>query len=119
MTLTVNAKSYTAQSFGPKTVGYSGPGHTISVKDDIKITQAEPKPTATFAGVAKASVKLTRTLDLDNGGVLSVGNGIVEINTSIPVGADSADIDAMLNDMGAALASASYKEIVKTSKISF
>jgi hypothetical protein len=35
------------------------------------------------------------------------------------VGAASADIDTMLNDMGAFLASATYKDIVKKSAINF
>jgi hypothetical protein len=77
-----------------------------------------PKPTSIFSGVGRTSAKLSRTLTL-TGALTPSGVGIVEINVSVPVGAASADIDSLLNDMGAFLASATYKLHVKGQTISF
>lgn len=117
MALTVNAKSYTLDSQnGPNLVGYAGPANTSSVKDKIALGRTLAKPTSVFSGVTRSSGKLTRTLTL-TGALTTVGEAILEIKTSIPVGAAAADIDVLLNDMGAYLASAEYKTIVKNAKI--
>lgn len=118
MSLTVNAKTYSADSVGPNAVIYNGPAHTLSVLDDIALRRTAPKPVKDFSGVAKSSGKLTRTLTL-TGALTPTAPGILECSTSIPVGAASADIDAILNDMGAFIASATYKDIVKKSLINF
>ncbi len=118
MSLTVNAKTYAGDSFGGNLVGYSGPAHTLSVKDYVKLARTAPKPIATFSGVGRTSAKLTRTLTL-TGALSPTHEGILDIGVSIPVGAASADIDTMLNDMGAFLASASFKAHVKAQQINF
>jgi hypothetical protein len=118
MSLSVNTKTYAADSVGPNLVGYAGPNHTSSVKDKLSIGRTAAKPTVTFSGVVRSDGKLTRTLTL-TGAITTTADAILEIKTSIPVGAASADIDAILNDMGAFLASASYKDIVKKSAINF
>lgn len=118
MSLSVNAKTYTADSVGPNLVAYAGPNHTSSVTDKVSVGRTAAKPTATFSGVVRADGKLTRTLTL-TGALTPTGQAILEIKTSVPVGAASADIDTMLNDMGAFLASATYKDIVKKSAINF
>lgn len=118
MSLSVNAKTYSADSVGPNLVGYAGPAHTASVNDKISLGRTAAKPTATFSGVVRSDGKLTRTLTL-TGALTATGQAILEIKTSIPVGAAGADIDTMLNDMGAFLASATYKTIVKNAAINF
>lgn len=118
MSLSVNAKTYSLDSAGPNLVGYAGPNHTSSVKDKIALGRTNAKPTATFSGVVRSDGKLTRTLTL-TGALTPTGDAILEIKTSIPIGAAAADIDAVLNDMGAFLASATYKDIVKKSAINF
>jgi len=118
MSLTVNAKTFTADNFGVNAVAYNGPAHTLSAKDDIRLARTSPKPTASFSGVGRTSCKLTRTLTL-TGALTTSGDSICEINVSVPVGAASADIDAILNDMGAFLASATFKTHVKSLQISF
>jgi hypothetical protein len=118
MSLTVNASTYAADSIGPNLVAYAGPAHTASVKDRLSLGRTAAKPTSVFSGVVRSEGKLTRTLTL-TGALTTTGDAILEIRTSIPVGAASAAIDAMLNDMGAFLASASYKTIVKNSAINF
>jgi hypothetical protein len=118
MSLTINAKTYTADSFQSAAVGYIGSVHTVSVKDDVRLSRVVPKPTSTFSGVGRTSAKLTRTLTL-TGALTTTWDGILDIQVTIPVGAASADIDSMLNDMGAFLASASFKTHVKGQQITF
>lgn len=118
MALTVNAKTYTGDSFQQNQVGYNGPGKTASVKDDIVLRKAAAKSSATFSGVVRTGAKLTRTLTL-TGAKTTSGDAILEISCSIPVGFAAADVDAILNDMGSLLASASFKTHVKTPQVSF
>lgn len=118
MTLSVNAKTYTADSFGSNVVGYFGPGKTVTVKDNVAMTRQLPSPSAVFSGVSRTSCKLTRTLTL-TGALTPTGDAFCRIECMIPVGAASADIDTLLNDMGAFLASATFKTHVKTPAISF
>jgi hypothetical protein len=118
MTLTINAKAFTADSFQKDSVGYTGPAHTLSLKDYVRLLRAPAKPTATLSGVSRTDAKLTRTLTL-TGALTPTHDAILDINTSIPVGAASADIDAILNDMGAYLASAAYKTFVKSQLINY
>lgn len=118
MSLTINAKTYTADSFQQNTVGYIGSLKTVTSKDDVALRRTAPKPTAVFSGVGRTSAKLTRTLTL-TGALTPKGDGIVDISVSVPVGFTAADVDALLDDMGAFLASASFKAHVKTQQISF
>jgi len=118
MSLTVNASTYTADSFGTSAVGYNGPAHTVSVKDDVRLSRTAPKPTTTFSGVGRTSAKLTRTLTL-TGALTTTWDAILDIQVTVPVGASGANIDSLLNDMGAFLASASFKTHVKNQQISF
>jgi hypothetical protein len=118
MSLTVNAKTYTPDAYQQNAVGYIGSLKTVSVKDDIILKRVQPKPTAVFSGVGRTEAKLTRTLVL-TGALSPSGDGIVDINISVPVGFASADVDALLNDMGAYLASAPFKLLVKTQQLVF
>lgn len=118
MSLSINAKTYTADSFQKDSVGYIGTGKTVTVKDDAKLSRQAPKPTATFSGVSRTLAKLTRTLTL-TGALTPTWDGILNIDVNIPVGAASGDIDTMLNDMGAFLASATFKTHVKSQAVSF
>lgn len=118
MSLTINAKTYTADSFATGQIGYIGSLKTVSVKDDVILKRTAPKPTTVFSGVGRTTAKLTRTLTL-TGALTPTGEAICEINVSVPVGYTAADVDALLNDMGAFLASASFKTHVKSQQISF
>lgn len=118
MSLTVNAKTYTADSFQQNAVGYIGASKTVSVKDDIALRRTAPKPTDVFSGVGRTSAKLTRTLTLTGAKTLA-SDAIGEFSVSVPVGYASGDVDAILNDMGAFIASASFKAHVKSQQIAF
>ncbi len=118
MSLSINAKTYTADSFGLDQVGYIGPGKTASYKDDTKLSRAFSKATSTYSGNSRTDAKLTRTLTL-TGSITSKGDMIVDINVSVPVGYTAADVDTALNDFGAFLASATFKTHVKSQQINF
>lgn len=118
MTLTVNAKTFTADSNSPNAVGYYGPAHTLTLSDYIVLSRTKAKPTSTFSGVSRTEAKLTRTCAL-TGALTTLHDAIVKITVSVPIGAASADIDALLNDMGSSLASASFKTHVKSQVITF
>jgi len=118
MSLTVNAKTFTGDSYSANAVGYYGPAHTLSVKDDIRLAKVAPKPTSVFSGVGRSSAKLTRTLTL-TGALTTTGEAILDISMSVPVGAAGADVDSLLNDMGAFLSSASGKLVAKNLQTAF
>jgi hypothetical protein len=118
MSLSINAKTYTSDSFSKDNVGYIGTLKTVSIKDDVKLLRTAPKPTTVFSGVGRTTAKMTRTLTL-TGALTPTGDALTEINVSVPVGYTAADVDTMLNDMGAFLASASFKTHVKSQQISF
>ena len=118
MSLVFNTKTYNSDKFGVDAVGYIGAAKTLSVKDDLQLSRVAPKPTTVFSGVSRTQAKMTRTLTL-TGALTPTGEAILSILVSVPVGAASADIDALLNDMGAYLSGADAKTLVKSQKISY
>ena len=118
MSLTINTKTYSADSFQKDQVGYIGTNKTVTVKDDVRLSRTAPKPTAVFSGLGRTSAKMTRTLTL-TGALTPSGDAIVEISVAVPVGYTAADVDTLLNDMGSFLSSASFKTHVKSQQISY
>lgn len=118
MTLAINAKTYTGNSYSANSVSYNGPAKTASLKDDAKLSQTAAKPTATFSGLGRTQAKLTRTLTL-TGALTPTGDAIITVDVALPVGFAGTDADTLLNDMGAFLSSASFKTHAKTPQIAF
>lgn len=118
MSLTFNTKTYTADSFSKDSVAYAGANNTVSVVDQLRLYRTAPKPTAVFSGVGRTTAKLTRTHTL-TGALTPTGQAILEVNVSIPVGMAAADVDALLNDMGALVSGADMKTHVKSQKVSY
>lgn len=118
MSLSINAKTYTADKILGDSVTYAGPNNTLSVKDQAKLSRVPAKPTTLFSGVARVDAKLTRTLTL-TGALTPSHDLIAQVPISVPVGAASADIDTALNDLGAFVASATFKDFVKKQAINF
>lgn len=98
MSITLNTLVYDQDSFvsGNK-VKYVGPDNTFSEKDILTLGRTEPKATSTFAGVARAEAKRTKTVTLGDG---STAEAIVTISCSLPVGMAKADADALRDDVG-------------------
>ena len=110
MSYTINAKSYDLDSQRSiDSLRYIGPSHTLSVKDYVDAKRTSPKPTATYAGQGKASFKLTRTL---SDGTDPVGDGILEISCSFPVGSSSTEQSTMIDDLAAWLATTSADDLL-------
>lgn len=94
MSLTVSTKSYTEYRTNPDAIAYAGPANTMNSKDTIEFKRVFPKPTATFAGVGRPTVKVVRSVTIGS----SVVDMILNISGSIPVGTAQADIEALLAD---------------------
>lgn len=106
MSITINAKAYDFDSQrSPDHLQYNGPASTLSVVDRLGVKRTPPKPSGDFAGQGKASVKLTRTINVGS----ETGTGIMEISTSLPVGGTVAELEAMIDDLAVWLATASAK----------
>jgi hypothetical protein len=118
MSITANAKTFTADSYKADAVGYLGPAHTLSVKDDLWLRRQLRKATATFSGLSRTQFKLIRTYTL-TGALTSTADGFIEINVAVPFGTADASVDALLNDAGAWLSGADAKTHVKGQKISY
>lgn len=118
MSLTFNTKTFTADGFKADSVGYFGPAHTLSVKDDLWLRRQLRKATALFSGLSRTQYKLIRTFTL-TGALTPTADGFVEINVAVPFGTADASVDALLNDSGAWLSGADAKTHVKGQKISY
>lgn len=118
MSITISAKTYAADLYKENLIGYKGPSSTVSVKDDLRLSRVQPKPTANFSGVGRSNVKLTRTLTL-TGAVTPTGDMIGEVNVAMPVGATGGDADTFCTDLGAYISSAGFKTLVKNLLITY
>lgn len=116
MALTVNTVSYSDDgSSGIDHQRYSSASHTGGDNNDyIDVKRSRSNPTADFAGVLRGSVKLTRSV---TDGTDTLGNAIVEIKTSIPVGTATAEAQDLLDDLGAWLATAEADNVIISQKI--
>lgn len=118
MPLTINAKPYTGDGYALDSVSYLGPAKTVSTKDDLVLRRQNVKPSMTFSGVSRTFAKLTRTLNL-TGALTPTGDAFIQNEVMIPIGFAAADVDALLNDMAAFVASAAFKAHVKSRLINF
>lgn len=118
MALIFNTKTFNLDTSNGNKVTYIGALKTVSVKDDLSLARVAPKATSLFSGVGRTTAKLTRTLAL-TGAASASADAICEINVSVPVGFTAADVDALLNDMGAFLSGADFKTHVKSQKINY
>lgn len=99
MTITVNTRAYESDRISPDSVGYVGPGHTMSNLDLLELKRVAPKPTANFAGVSRVTLKFSRDVEI-NATTGETARAIVEVSTSLPVGMTETDIDSIRDDMG-------------------
>lgn len=111
MGLTVNAKTYANDvARSPDIMRYTGPGHTLSTNDFIDLSRTAPKKTSDYAGKGRARVKLTRNA---TNGTVSLGDAIADFSISFPVGMQSSEQDAVINDLAAWLGAAPAKSLFK------
>lgn len=95
MTITVNTKAYSEDAqINQNAVRYAGPNQTFAVTDRIDLKRTPPKVTSQSQGVAKSSLKTSRSFLVGT----EYKTVIIESNVSIPVGVAAADAQAVLDD---------------------
>lgn len=98
MSITLNTVAFTQDAFlSADKVQYTSPAHSFTSKDVLSLGRTAPKPTATFAGVARCEAKRIRTVTLADG---SKADASVTVVSSLPVGMAKADVDALRDDVG-------------------
>lgn len=96
MSFVVNTKTYNEDAqLSPNAVRYAGPNQTFAATDLFDLKRTPPKTTAVSAGVARSSIKLSRS-ELVNTVKQTV---IGELNMSAPVGVASATVQGVLTDL--------------------
>lgn len=109
MSLTINTKTYTNDvARSSDSYRYLGASHTFSFKDYVDTYRTAPKPTSTSDGQGKAEIKLTRTC---TDGTDNVGTAIADFNVSFPVGAATSELQAILDDLAAWLATSAADDL--------
>lgn len=94
MAITLGVKTYNqdASLNDGSTVQYTGPINTYQFKELLVLKRTAPKPTSTFAGVARSEEKFVDTQTI---GTDKVADSIIAISTSFPVGMTEAAFDAL------------------------
>jgi hypothetical protein len=89
MSLTLNSKVYTESRVnGPDSQSYASTDNTLSHKSTLELKRVYPKPTATFDGVARPTVKLVETQTINSENV----DASLTLTGSFPVGMSGAAI---------------------------
>jgi len=116
MTITFNSKAFAIDRETPDIVTYAGPLHTLTQQDTCELKRIYPKRSATFAGVAKPTLRFTRAVETD--AVTGRTDPLIaNVSLSIPVGTTATDIDDMLADVASAVASSVMADLCKKLKI--
>lgn len=115
--LTIATKTYAYDTNPtPDSAKYIGPAQTATVKDYAVLKRSAPKPSNGFAGVARSSEKMVKSVVIDGVPRDLIG----EVNFSYPVGAPAADITALRVDLASLVGNATVTQpLVDNGKISF
>lgn len=113
----LNTRTYSQDRVNPDSVKYTGPANTLTITDTFEMKRVYPKPTSTFAGVARPTAKRVKTCTL-NGDAATTAEAILNIGGSLPVGMADADVDALLADGAAFLGSDQAKALFKKLTVS-
>lgn len=113
MPLTVNAKTYNNDvARSPDIYRYLGPSHDADSNDMIDLYRY-PAPSGDPGTVkSKSRIKLTRSTT-DGTSQLST-DAIVDIVVSVPTGTATAEIAALVDDLGAWLATTAADDLVQS-----
>jgi hypothetical protein len=98
MSITLNTVVFNQDTFvsGDKVL-YTSANNTFSSKDRLTLARTAPKASTSFAGVARAEAKRTKTVTLADG---SQADAIVTFSVSFPVGMAKVTADALRDDIG-------------------
>lgn len=112
MALTINTRTYNLDRSNPDAVSYTGPAHTFTITDKADLKRVAPKPTKDFAGVARPTFKLTKSVVVDSVSGARA-DAIVTLSASLPVGMADADVTALLADIAAFAAGTDASNLFK------
>jgi hypothetical protein len=118
MSITIDSEVYTGNNYTRDSITYVGPNKSATKKDDLRLAAAAAKATASFSGVGRSEATLTRTLAL-TGAVTPLGDSLIKMSISVPVGAADADVEELCDDAAAFLSSATGKSLAKALKIAY
>lgn len=114
MSVTLNTKVYTFDTnTTPNSGRHVGPANTASAKDYFELKRVAAKPTATFPGMVRASVKFVRTVTVNGEQYDSFFEGSI----AYPAGTSDADVDALRDDAGDLIISGNGGDLYKKHKI--
>jgi len=114
MSVTLNTKAYAFDTNPTPDAGrHVGPAQTASVKDYFDLKRVKAKPTATFPGMVRASVKFVRTVTVAG----ETYDAYFEGSIAYPAGTSNADVDALRDDAGDFIISSNGADLFKNHKI--
>lgn len=116
-----NAVPYTLYRVDNQRAVYHGEGHSDLVNDSVLLTATEPKKTRDSNGNRRSVTKVIQTVTVENPScdTPQSKDAKIEILTSIPVGASTAQIGELLARGAEVLQTADIKLFALTGKIQF
>lgn len=113
MPLTINTRSYTADTQATNAWIYRDANATAAQPSTLKLGRTPAKPTSDFAGVTKAEAKVSKT-PMVGGKALPA---LIRAESSVPVGTLDADVDLMIADFRSFVAGAAFADLIKKGSI--
>lgn len=104
MSFTYNTKAFAVDRRLPDVTLLKGPTNSLTNTDTLAFKRVMPKPTATFKGVGRPTLKRSKSVVVDavSG---QTAPASLEISGSLPVGMTSAEILTLVEDLAAAMTS--------------
>lgn len=116
MSLTISTKTYAQDGDDANSARYAGPANTFSVKDVLTLSRVMPKPSGSFLGVMRPTMKFTKTV-VTNATTGEKHDANLALGGSLPVGMSDADVTSLRDDMVSFLNSATGLAMLKTGKL--
>lgn len=113
MPLNIGSTSYTIDAPSANAVVYRHPDATMTHKRTLRLARTDAKPTASYAGVTRSESKVSRMVDAGE----RIEPIILRAETSVPVEADGASLDAAIADFRAFISSDKFVNLVKSGTI--
>lgn len=104
MSYTFNTKAFNVDRRLPDSVVLKGPTNSLTITDTLAFKRVMPKPTATFAGVGRPTLKRAKTVVVD-AVTGKTAPASLEVSGSLPVGMTAEAILDLATDLAAALTS--------------
>lgn len=115
MSIEIGLKTYEQDTaVNPNRMTYVGPAHTFTIADVLVMGRTAPKPDVRtgFKGVSKTDSRFARSVEVDYDTTQKT-EGIIRVETSLPVGTSEADVDALIADFAEWVGSAEFGLLVK------